>query len=190
MNKIALTYENGEFSLCINDKVVNLDKDMDNSIEKFKQTVKNNSTPQLRSWEFMESKLKDLKDDRLEINNQFRTLTFGVMKYFHNMGRVFYMEDGDMTALIGGYNLFYFIVTKTLEGEIRDYKEVLALCKTLVDSKTNYGITDAGILVTSPAFNYGSVEYNFSRGKIYKGASIEEGSFKEFKEYVLGIIRK
>ena len=38
-------------------------------------------------------------------------------------------------------------------------------------------------------FNYGSVEYNFATKKINKGTSNEKGSFEEFKDYVLSIIK-
>ena len=56
-------------------------------------------------------------------------------------------------------------------------------------AKVNYRVTEASIIVSSASFNYGSAEYNFNSGKINKGASIISGSFEEFKNYVLDIIK-
>ena len=41
-NKVTLIYEDGKYSVCINEAVVSTDKDIDKSVEKFKQVVNNN----------------------------------------------------------------------------------------------------------------------------------------------------
>ena len=49
---------------------------------------------------------------------------------------------------------------------------------------------ELSLLVLSASFNYGSAEYNFQTGKINKGASIEDFTFDEFKNYVLQTIKR
>lgn len=74
-NKISLVYENGEFTVYINDEVVTVNKYMDNAIEKFTQTVHNNATPESIKWESIEEDLKgiDLKD--LELHTELQEVT-------------------------------------------------------------------------------------------------------------------
>lgn len=189
-SKVALLYENGEYSISINETVINTYDNIEDSFEKFKMVIKNNSVAKATSWDSIEENLREVKDERLEINREYKTISFESMRYFYNTGKVFYIKSGEMVELIRGYNLFYFTLTMVLEGKVQSCEDILDFCKEVLDNRITYGITETGILVSSAAFNYGYAEYNFTSGKINKGASIEKCSFDEFKAYILGIIRK
>ncbi|NGT68063.1 hypothetical protein G6Z16_14455 [Clostridium perfringens] len=188
-NKISLVYENGEFTVYINDEVVTVNKYMDNAIEKFTQTVHNNATPKSIKWESIEEDLKgiDLKD--LEINSEFKTLTYKDMKYFYSTDKIFNMHGGRMQQLLGGYQLFSFIVKMISEKHLEDYLEVLNFCEDILRCKVTYRTPGSNFIVGSPAFNYGSASYDFATGKVNKGASIEKMSFEDFKKYIFDIIK-
>lgn len=189
-SKVALLYENGKYSICINETVINTYDNIEDSFEKFKMVIKNNSVAKATSWDSIEENLSVVKDERLEINSEYRTIAFESIRYFYNTGKIFYIKNGEMVELIRGYNLFYFTLTMVLEGKVQGCEDILEFCKEVLENKITYGITDTSILVSSAAFNYGYAEYNFTSGKINKGSSIEKCSFDEFKAYVLGIIRK
>ncbi|HAT4352904.1 hypothetical protein LI034_06555 [Clostridium perfringens] len=188
-NKISLVYENGEFTVYINDEVVTVNKYMDNAIEKFTQTVHNNATPKSIKWESIEEDLKgiDLKD--LEINSEFKTLTYKDMKYFYSTDKIFNMHGGRMQQLLGGYQLFSFIVKMISEKHLEDYLEVLNFCEDILRCKVTYRTPGSNFIVGSPAFNYGSASYDFATGKVNKGALIEKMSFEDFKKYIFDIIK-
>lgn len=189
-NKVVLLYENGQYSISINDTVINTYDDIEESFEKFKMVIKNNSVAKTTTWESIEEGLKGVTDSRLEVNNEYKTISFESMRYFYNTGKVFYIKNGEMIELIRGYNLFYFTLTMVLEEKVQSCEDILDFCKEVLESKITYGVNDTSILVSSAAFNYGYAEYNFSSGKINKGASIEKSSFDEFKGYVLSIIKR
>lgn len=188
-NKVALIYENGEYKVCVNGNVVNSDKDIDNSILKFRHIVADNVVAKSDSWDSIVESLKEIEDERLEVNGEYKTISFGVMKYFYNTGKVFNTANGQMTPLIGGYNLFHFVASMTSAGFIKDYVDLLDFCREILKNKATYRTTEAGFVVASAGFNYGSAEYNFISKKLNKGASIEACSFEKFKEYVFSIIR-
>lgn len=100
------------------------------------------------------------------------------------------MNSNGMTELIGGIGLFHLVADMVSRGKVSNPNDILDFCKAVLESKTSYGVSEDGILVASPAFNYGSVEYNFETGKIHKGTSIEKADFREYKNYVLGILQK
>ena len=56
-NKITLTYENGEFNVAINESIVYIDKDMENSLLKFNSVVKNNAIEQSNSGDYIENEI-------------------------------------------------------------------------------------------------------------------------------------
>ena len=188
-SKVGLIYENNEYIVSVNGSVVNKDKDLDKAFEQFKKVINNNKTSEAKAWEDIVNKFEALGNENLEINNEFRTMTYGNMKYFYNMGKVFYMANGQMIPLIGGYSLFKFNLSVASEGSLDKANEFTDFCKEVVLSDISYRVTDSSIIVSSASFNYGSAEYNFMSEKINKGASIIKGSFKDFKEYVASIIK-
>lgn len=188
-NKVSLVYENGEYSLYINDNMINSESDIDKSIQKFRQIILDNVSVQGRPWESIESSLLEINNGIIEINKEYKTVTFGVMKYFHNSGKIFHTANGQMSPLLGGYNLFYYLLKMSIENKVKNYQDVLELCKYIVEHKGTYRINESSMIVSNPAFNYGSAEYDFNSGKINKGATIENGTFDVFKGYVMGVIK-
>lgn len=190
-NKVALTYENGEFNLILNGTVIKTDKDFDNAVYQFKQTISTTSqSSETKSWDVIEESINSYKDKGLDINSDYKTITFGAMKYFYTTGKVFYISGGEMIALRGGFDFFYFILTVASNGDTTNCGNFIEFCKDIVTANATYRITDSSITILSPRLNYGSAEYNFSSQKINKGASIIQGTFDEFKCYISNILMK
>ncbi|GAA0085553.1 hypothetical protein UT300007_19920 [Clostridium sp. CTA-7] len=188
-NRVELIYENNEYSVSVNGSVVNKDKDLENAFSQFKRIISNNKSAEAKAWDDIVEKFQGLNNESLDINYEFRTMSFGDMKYFYNMGKVFYMANGTMIPLIGGYELFKFTMRVVSGGDVQKANAFIEFCRDVMMSKVNYRVTESSIIVSSASFNYGSAEYNFNSGKINKGASIQNGSFEEFKSYVLNIIK-
>lgn len=189
-NKVELVFENGEFNISINGNLIDKSKDLNESFEKFKQVIKDNVTVQVNSWDSIEEKVLRFKNEKVDINKEYKNLTFGSMKYFYSTDKIFYMKNGTMTPLLGGYSLFDFILTLVSDNLINNYEDLLELCKFILENKITYRTTESSIAVSSPKFNYGSAEYNFTSKKISKGASIINGTFDDFKSYIFEIISK
>lgn len=188
-NKITLTYENGEFNVSINENIIYSDKDMESSLLKFNSVVKNNAIEQNNSWESIESEINGYNIAEVELNSQFKTVSFGNMKYFYNTDKVFYIENNSMISLGGGYSLFKFVLNKINEGKLENEKSFLELCKISMMNKAIFSTNEDVVIISSPKFSYGTVEYNFATNKLNKGTSNEKGSFEEFKNYVLDIFK-
>ena len=189
-SKVELVYENNEYVVKVNNSIINKGNDLEKAYEQFKTVISNNKSSEARAWDDIVEKFTGLNNKDLEINNEYRTMTYGNMKYFYNMGKVFYMANGQMVPLIGGYGLFKSTLHEVCKGDLEKANEFIEFCKDVMLTDVNYRVTDSSIIVSSASFNYGSAEYNFSSGKINKGASITKGTFEEFKTYVLDIIRK
>ncbi|MGG5461670.1 hypothetical protein [Clostridium sp. B9] len=189
-NKISLVFENGEYTVYINDKAITVNKYMDNAIEKFTQTINNNAMPKSIEWETIEKELDSVELEGLEVNKDFKTATYKEMKYFFSTDKVFNMHGGKMQQLLGGYQLFSFVVNMIKEKHLEDYLGLLDFCEEILKCKVTYRVTGSSFVVGSPAFNYGSASYDFSTRKVNKGATIESMTFENFKNYVLNIIRK
>lgn len=190
-NKIALTYENNEFNITLNGSIIKTDKDFDNAVYQFKQVIANtSSSAETKPWDVIEESISKYKESGLEINNDYKTITFGAMKYFYTTGKVFYISNGEMIALRGGFDFFHFILAVASNGNVETCESFIEFCKIVVTTNGSYKISDASITILSPRLNYGSAEYNFSSQKINKGASIIQGTFEEFKSYILNILQK
>ncbi|MFU7517589.1 hypothetical protein [Clostridium sp. HCS.1] len=189
-SKVELVFENNEYVVKVNNSIINKENDLEKAYEQFKSVISNNKSAEAKAWDDIVEKFQGLDNKNLEINNEYRTMTYGNMKYFYNMGKVFYMASGQMVPLIGGYGLFKFTLNEVSKGDLEKANEFIEFCKEVMLTDVNYRVTDSSIIVSSASFNYGSAEYNFSSGKINKGASITKGTFEEFKTYVLDIIRK
>lgn len=188
-NKVALIYENNQYSICINNVVISTFKDFDKAILKFKETISDNVTLHTNSWSNIEEDLKKFNNDKIQVDDEYKTISFNNMKYFYRTNKIFYMRDGQMIPLIGGYIFIYFILDMNLNGNLEDCEELLEFCTTVLKNNSTYRVSESSIIIANAGFNYGSVKYNFSNGKFNKGASIVECSFEEFKDYVLNIIR-
>lgn len=188
--RIALVYEEGKYIVSIDGSEVETQENVDKAFERFKQVIKNNNNNNEKSWLYIEEAIKSFGNENVEINGQFKTVTIGSLKYFYSTGKVFYISENDMTQLIGGYGLIKFILETPGLQEKENIESFLELCKASVDNGANYRITGGSITIISAGLNYGSVEFNFNYKKINKGIAIEDGSFEEFKKYVLSIIKR
>ena len=188
-NKITLTYENGEFNVAINENIIYTDKDMESSLLKFNSVAKNNAIEQKIAWESIEDEINKYDLAGVELNSQFKTVNFGKMKYFYNTDKVFYIENNSMISLGGGYSLFNFVLNKINEGKLNNEESFLELCKISMGNKAIFSANEDIVIISSPKFSYGTVEYNFATNKLNKGTSTEKVSFEEFKNYVLDILK-
>lgn len=183
-NKVVLMYENHLFKIYINDKVVAAGTNIDSIVEKFKQVFKDNTpSSNIASWESILERVKKFKNKDIEINNDFRTISYKKMKYFYASNKLFYMSDNTMTPLLGAYELFDFIM-QLIENNFKEYEKILMFCKSMMENEIIYRIFDSNIVVSSPGFNYGFIEYNFITSKISKGTAIIHGTFDDFAAYV------
>lgn len=183
--KISLVYENDKYTILVNNTIVNEEKDFEKSVDKFNKVINDNKSLNTRSWESILDGLKDLYDEKVEINSEYMTLTFESMKYFYNTGKTFYIKSEQINELSGSYNLFYYGLKMILKGKVKSCEELLEFLIKVLENKAVYTINDVAIRVSSPKFNYGFAEYDYINNKIDKGTSTKSGDFEKFKEYVL-----
>ena len=98
-NKITLTYENGKFIVSLNENIIYTDKEMEGAMLKFNSVVKNNAIQQNDSWQAIEKSVKNFDMSDIELNSQFKTVSYGKMKYFYNTDKVFYIDEGSTCSL-------------------------------------------------------------------------------------------
>ncbi len=185
MSKILLVYENGEFNIKMNEVVIKKEAELEVAVEVFKQTVKNNGMKQGLSWESIVTSLVETAG--VEVNNDYKTVTFGNLKYFYNTGQVFYIYNGQMKTLVGGFHVFKHIIEIINNGQ--DEQELVELCIYIQEHHATFSLGEEKLYIAYGAFNYGSVVYDFRGGKIDKGTNSEKASFENFKSYVLDIVK-
>ena len=189
-NKIALVYSNGEYTVNINGTLMHKGNDAEEMFEKFKNVIKNNSIRETTSWEYIKDRINELNLREVKINEDYKTIEFQSIKYFHNINKLYNIAGDSMVELAGAYNLLYFILEMNKAGYLRDSQDLVDICMVAMDNKANYRYYDTNFIITSAMFNYGVAEYNFATGKIHKGVSIEKSTFEEFKKYVFGVFDK
>ncbi len=189
-NKIALVYSNGEYTVNINGTLMHKGNDAEEMFEKFQNVIKNNSIRETTSWEYIKDRINELNLREVKINEDYKTIEFQSIKYFHNINKLYNIAGDSMVELAGAYNLLYFILEMNKAGYLRDSQDLVDICMVAMDNKANYRYYDTNFIITSATFNYGVAEYNFATGKIHKGVSIEKGTFEEFKKYVFGVFSK
>ena len=189
-NKIALVYSNGEYTVNINGTLMHKGNDAEEMFEKFQNVIKNNSIRETTSWEYIKDRINELNLREVKINEDYKTIEFQSIKYFHNINKIYNIAGDSMVELAGAYNLLYFILEMNKAGYLRDSQDLVDICMVAMDNKANYRYYDTNFIITSAMFNYGVAEYNFATGKIHKGVSIEKSTFEEFKKYVFGVFDK
>lgn len=185
MSKILLVYEDGEFNIKMNDTVIKKESELEAAVEVFKQTVKNNGVKQGFSWQDVVESLKEI--EQVEINNDYKTVTFGGLRYFYNTGQVFYMCEGQMRTLVGGFDVFKHMVEIISKGQ--DEKSLVELCIHVSEHHATFSLAEQKLYIAYGAFSYGSVGYDFRANKMDKGTSSEKATFESFRDYVLNIIK-
>ena len=189
-NKIALVYSNGEYTVNINGTLMHKGNDAEEMFEKFQNVIKNNSIRETTSWQYIKDRINELNLREVKINEDYKTIEFQSIKYFHNINKLYNIAGDSMVELAGAYNLLYFILEMNKAGYLRDSQDLVDICMVAMDNKANYRYYDTNFIITSAMFNYGVAEYNFATGKIHKGVSIEKSTFEEFKKYVFGVFDK
>ena len=189
-NKIALVYSNGEYTVNINGTLMHKGNDAEEMFEKFQNVIKNNSIRETTSWEYIKDRINELNLREVKINEDYKTIEFQSIKYFHNINKLYNIAGDSMVELAGAYNLLYFILEMNKAGYLRDSQDLVDICMVAMDNKANYRYYDTNFIITSAMFNYGVAEDNFATGKIHKGVSIEKSTFEEFKKYVFGVFDK
>ena len=189
-NKIALVYSNGEYTVNINGTLMHKGNDAEEMFEKFQNVIKNNSIRETTSWEYIKDRINELNLREVKINEDYKTIEFQSIKYFHNINKLYNIAGDSMVELAGAYNLLYFILEMNKAGYLRDSQDLVDICMVAMDNKANYRYYDTNFIITSAMFNYGVAEYNFATGKIHRGVSIEKGTLEEFKKYVFGVFSK
>ena len=189
-NKIALVYSNGEYTVNINGTLMHKGNDAEEMFEKFQNVIKNNSIRETTSWEYIKDRINELNLREAKINEDYKTIEFQSIKYFHNINKLYNIAGDSMVELAGAYNLLYFILEMNKAGYLRDSQDLVDICMVAMDNKANYRYYDTNFIITSAMFNFGVAEYNFATGKIHRGVSIEKGTFEEFKKYVFGVFSK
>ena len=189
-NKIALVYSNGEYTVNINGTLMHKGNDAEEMFEKFQNVIKNNSIRETTSWEYIKDRINELNLREVKINEDYKTIEFQSIKYFHNINKLYNIAGDSMVELAGAYSLLYFILEMNKAGYLRDSQDLVDICMVAMDNKANYRYYDTNFIITSAMFNYGVAEYNFATGKIHKGVSIEKSTFEEFKQYVLSVFDK
>ena len=189
-NKIALVYSNGEYTVNINGTLMHKGNDAEEMFEKFQNVIKNNSIRETTSWKYIKDRINELNLREVKINEDYKTIEFQSIKYFHNINKLYNIAGDSMVELAGAYNLLYFILEMNKAGYLRDSQDLVDICMVAMDNKANYRYYDTNFTITSATFNYGFAEYNFATGKIHKGVSIEKSTFEEFKQYVLSVFDK
>lgn len=180
-NNITLTYENGKFKILKSNEIIQIEENLDKAILKFKEVLTTPESPENISWESIEQEMIPFVEKGLDINNEYKTLTFGTLKYFYLTGKTL-STNGSMIDLKGGYNLFKFAIDTVAKGNLNICTEFIDLCKFILDKKAILSIQDDSFIIRSAKLSYGALEYNFSNSKINKGTSVEKGSFQEFKK--------
>lgn len=187
-NKVMLVFEDQEYIVKFNETVISKSTDCESAIESFKNEIKNNSTKSSSSWENSEAKVRNLGLEQVDINRDYQAMSIGDMKYFHHTGKVFYMGQGKMVQLVGGFNFFYTVLQLVKEGQLKDSNALAILCSEVVEKHINYSLNEEALSIVSAAFSYGMVSYQFAHAKMNKGTASEKCSFEAFAEFVKGII--
>ena len=144
-NKITLTYENGEFNVAINESIVYIDKDMENSLLKFNSVVKNNAIKQSNPWDSIENEINKYNIEGIELNTQFKTINFGKMKYFYNTDKVFYIEnnsDKNIIIQVNTISINGFMVDSIMSPTICANKKIVEGLTVLQTDLENNEITE------------------------------------------------
>lgn len=189
-NKIALIYENKTFKLEATGEMIKEFKKFEEAVKAYEEKIKEIDNSEVGKWMNLLNEVNRFEDDGLEVNNQFKSMEFNGLKYFLKTDKVFYMYNGEMIPLLGGFNFFKSTLSLLKDGKIGELENFILFLKEVIINKINYRLNEISLLVLSASFNYGSAEYNFQTGKLNKGASIEDFTFEEFKSYVLQTIKR
>ena len=104
-NKIALVYSNGEYTVNINGTLMHKGNDAEEMFEKFQNVIKNNSIRETTSWEYIKDRINELNLREVKINEDYKTIEFQSIKYFHNINKLYNMSDDELLDLSKKLNI-------------------------------------------------------------------------------------
>ena len=84
--------------------------DAEEMFEKFQNVIKNNSIRETTSWEYIKDRSNELNLREVKINEDYKTIEFQSIKYFHNINKLYNIAGDSMVELAGAYSLLYFIL--------------------------------------------------------------------------------
>ena len=187
-NKIALIYNENEYEIAINEKVIKTVETLEEAVDYFEKTIQNNKSMATINWDTICHEVKQLQLPEVEILEDYQAIGYKTIKYFHNTGKLFYMKQGQMFPLNGDYRLLRFILERVAKKQLDDSEQFVELCAKAMENRIVYYIKEETFSLYSAVFNYGNVTYNFLTQEMHKGTHTESGTFNEFKEYVVNII--
>lgn len=188
MNKIILTYEDGFYKITQNSETIENIKNLDEAIELFKEKVLKPKSVEKISFNEIISNLKGKNFENIKIDNEYKTICFGPLKYFYLTGKTLNIESG-MYDLKYGVEMLNFIINVVSKGDEALCREFVDLCMNLNKKNAIYSIKDNSIEVRSAKLSYGVIEYNFQKEKLNNGTGFEKMSFIEFKNYCIKVIK-
>lgn len=127
--------------------------------------------------------------EQVEINDAYKTVTFRSLRYFYNTSQVFYIHEGQMKALTGGFDAFKHMVEIIGAGKAENEKALIELCIYVSEHHATFSLGEQTLYIAYGEFSYGSVGYDFRTHKMDKGTNSEKTTFEAFREYVLSIIK-
>lgn len=186
--KLTLTYENNEYTVCLGNAVLAKDKDEERAILAFKNAIKNNMSQKTLSFEAMVEKVKALGVENIEINETYGAMQFGDLKYFYHTGKAFYTGSNKMVVLQGGFDYFYKVLCLGAKHYVESTNQLVELCAMAMEKGATYSLTEDSMSIASAAFSYGNVGFNFANSKLNKGTSSEKSTFEAFRSLVLAAL--
>lgn len=187
-NKIALIYDGSSYQVAVNDKIVTTVDKIEDAYKSFEKTIQNNKSIAAGNWEVIRDEVKQFGVEEVEIFEAYHAIEYKTIKYFHNTGKLFCTEGGEMQPLSGDYRLLLFLLEKVGKKQLDDSESFVKVCARASEQGIVYSIKDDTFSLYNAIFNYGNVTYNFATQEIHKGTHTEKGTFKMFKDYVLEVI--
>lgn len=183
--RISLVYEDKCYQVLIGEAVVFHSEDMEKAYEHFKKEIRNNGAGKVDDWEQKLEEVKRFAVEGLAINEAYKNISLGQIKYFYQSDQVFFAHDGKMTPLFGGFSFLLRILRLIDKGYLDEGDKLVALCYKAASKAASYMLTDDRLTISSAAFTYGKVSYTFEKKKMDMGTAHKEIDFDGFAEYVM-----
>lgn len=187
-NQITLTYDGKAYQVAVNKSVVATFENREEAYKSFEKTIVNNKSEAEGKWESIRVQVEQFGLEDIEIFDSYEAIQYQTIKYFHQTGMLYHIDQEEMVALTGGYRFLLFLLERVAQKELEDTKSLIELCSEAIKEGISYRTKEASLTLASPVFNYGQVAYNFSNQEMHKGTQIEQVPFDTFKQYTLDVI--
>lgn len=187
-NQITLTYDGKNYQVAVNKSVIATFENKEEAYKSFEKTIVNNKSEAEGKWENIRAQVEQFGLEGIEVFDSYQAIQYQTIKYFHQTGMLYHIDQEEMVALTGGYRFLLFLLQRVSQRELEDFKSLIELCSEAIKEGMSYRIKEATLTLASPVFNYGQVSYNFSNKEMHKGTQIEKVEFETFKQYTLDVI--